>query len=233
MNIKFYKVGGCVRDAIMGVKAKDIDYAVEAPSYEAMRDYIAERGKIYQERPEFFTVRAKLNGEDCDYVLCRKEGFYSDGRRPDVVEMGTIIDDLSRRDFTCNAIAQAEDGTIIDPFDGAIDIANKRLRCVGSPDARFSEDSLRMIRALRFAITKGFEMSPSIHLCLCQKEMVEKLEHCSIHRIRDELLKCFALNTIQTLQLLAYYHHLNAFVFRRNLLYLVPTIRELVAPKRQ
>jgi tRNA nucleotidyltransferase (CCA-adding enzyme) len=97
MTIEYFKVGGFVRDAILGVKSKDIDYAVQAPSYEAMAaDIVARGGKIFYEKPEYLTIRAKMNGEDADFVLCRKEGAYSDARHPDKVEPGTIDDDLAR-----------------------------------------------------------------------------------------------------------------------------------------
>src|SRR5689334_19330699 len=100
-KVKLYKVGGYVRDQVLGLKSKDIDYAVEAESYDAMKNHLIEKGaKIYLEQPQYFTIRGKLNDEDADFVLCRKEGKYSDGRRPDTVEIGTIYDDLARRDFT-------------------------------------------------------------------------------------------------------------------------------------
>lgn len=225
MSIKFYIVGGYVRDQILGVPSKDKDYAVEAPSYEAMRDYIAQHGKIWQERPEYFTIRAKLNGEDCDYVLCRKEGFYSDGRRPDSVQMGTILDDLSRRDFTCNAIAIRDDGSYYDPFDGSNDLQNRILRCVGNPKERFSEDSLRLLRAIRFSITKQMVLDPSIIDCLHDVDIVSKLENVSIERIREELIRCFAYNTQHTLSSLEYYWKVKEAVFGTGDLILTPTIK--------
>ena len=91
MNAKFFQVGGCVRDRLMGVPCHDIDFSVEAESFEAMREAILERGgTIYLDTPEFFTIRAKEPGlGTVDFVLCRKEGAYSDGRHPDKVEMGT------------------------------------------------------------------------------------------------------------------------------------------------
>src|SRR5687768_7510936 len=118
MNIQFFQVGGSVRDELLGKQSKDIDYAVEAPSYGAMREAIVERGgEIFQENEAFLTVRAKVPTLGaCDYVLCRKDGTYDkDGRRPDFVEVGSLADDLARRDFTVNAMAKAEDGTLVDP----------------------------------------------------------------------------------------------------------------------
>lgn len=131
-SIKFYQVGGSVRDSFIGLKSKDIDYAVEAPSFDAMREAIKERGgEIFLETPQFLTIRANVPGMGaCDYVLCRKDGEYVDGRRPETVTAGTILDDLARRDFTMNAIAIAEDGTILDPFDGRKDISQDRKSVV-------------------------------------------------------------------------------------------------------
>ena len=106
-NIRFFYVGGCVRDSLLGQKAKDIDIVCLAPSYRDMRDYLLNCGcQIFVEKPEFFTIRAKHPTLGyADFSLCRKDGFYSDGRRPDNVEIGTLFDDLSRRDATINAIA--------------------------------------------------------------------------------------------------------------------------------
>lgn len=125
MNVKFYQVGGSVRDKIMGIKPHDIDFAIGAESFGAMREAILARGgKIFLEMEKFFTIRANLPElGSADFVLTRKDGSYSDGRRPDGVTVGTILDDLARRDFTMNAIAiNVETGDILDPFDGTGDI---------------------------------------------------------------------------------------------------------------
>lgn len=203
MTIKTYQVGGCVRDALLGVQSKDIDYAVEAPSYEAMVSWIKERGKIFLEKPEFLTVRAHLaGGQPADYVLCRKDGTYSDGRRPDVVEPGTLLDDLKRRDFTINAIAfDEETGQYIDPHDGQADLKLRVLSCVGRAKDRFTEDALRMLRAIRFTITKGLIMSSDVLSCFDDKELLSLLrDKISADRKRDELEKCFRFSTVRTLE---------------------------------
>lgn len=188
--IKIYKVGGCVRDEILGKKTKDIDYAVEAPSFEAMIEHIKSMGAtIWKEFPEFFTARGKLNGTDVDFVLCRKDGAYRDNRRPDEVTIGNLHDDLARRDFTMNAIAiDLETGKYIDPFDGAIHLSAKLIEVVGSVD-RLREDPLRIMRALRFSSTHGFVMSERVREFISDE--FKLLENISRERVKEEMNKMF------------------------------------------
>ncbi len=197
--ITLYKVGGAVRDKFMELKSKDIDYAVEANSYQDMVDWIRQHGQIYLEKPEYFTVRARLNGVDADFVLCRKEGDYSDGRRPESVEVGTIYDDLARRDFTVNAMAETVNGELLDPYNGLADIKVKKLRCVGITQDRFEEDGLRMLRAIRFSITKNLVMSHNIRACLRNSAFIkENMGGVSSDRIREEINRCFAFDMHKT-----------------------------------
>ncbi len=218
-DVKLYMVGGAVRDKFLGVQSKDIDFAVEAPSYEVMRNHILKNGTIYLEKPEYFTIRGKLNGTDADFVLCRKEHGYSDGRRPDSVTVGDIYDDLSRRDFTMNAIAIDEDGNTIDPYNGYADLQNELIRCVGNPEDRFNEDSLRLLRAIRFAITKGFDLHNSIVHCLHNGNIVDKLRNVSAERIREEMNKCFKADTPRTLRML------NEFTYVQEVIFCTPGIK--------
>ncbi len=227
-NIKIYRVGGHVRDEILGVRSKDIDYAVEAPSYDAMVEWIRTKGKIYLESPQFWTVRAHLEGKlPADFVLCRKDGQYSDGRRPDSVSVGTLYDDLSRRDFTMNAIAVDEaSGEYIDPFNGIDDLELELIRCVGKAFDRFFEDSLRLLRAIRFKITKGFKLDREIVECLCNPELADRLANVSDERKREELQKCFAKDTVATLDVLSRYDLITKAVFGSKKLWLMPTMRD-------
>jgi tRNA nucleotidyltransferase (CCA-adding enzyme) len=229
MNVKFYQVGGCVRDRMLGIPSKDIDYSVEAPSYEAMREAIVARcgseSAIKVEKPEFVTIRAvdpKLGG--VDFVLCRKEGAYSDGRRPDSVEIGELEDDLARRDFTVNAMAIDDDNNLIDLFGGRVALWQRRLTCVGGVE-RLAEDSLRMIRAIRFSITKDFWLDDDIEEFLHAPSNARLLENISIERIREELLKCFKHNTYQTLHALNRYHWIEKVIFVHMGLKLEPTLK--------
>ena len=210
--IKLYKVGGCVRDEILGKKTKDIDYAVEAPSFEAMIAHVKSMGAtIWKEFPEFFTARGKLNGVDVDFVLCRKDGAYRDNRRPDEVTIGTLHDDLARRDFTMNAIAiDLETGKYIDPFDGAIHLSAKLIEVVGSVD-RLREDPLRIMRALRFSSTHGFMMSERV------KEFIFENFHLlgtiSRERIQDEMNKMFNHNIESAFAFMVEWNFVFEFVF--------------------
>jgi len=225
---KFYLVGGYVRDKLLGVESNDKDYSVEAESYDVMRQAILDRGgEIFLENPEYFTIRANVpNMGACDYVLCRKDGAYTDGRRPDEVEHGTLHDDLARRDFTVNAMAFDEYANLIDPFDGKKDLENKVLRTVGDAEDRFSEDALRMLRAIRFSITKGLKMDRKILCCLMDPYFVNMLKCVSVERVRDELFKCFKYDTITTMQMLTKYHEVGEAVFENTGLWLKPTLEK-------
>lgn len=219
--MEFYEVGGCVRDELLGVKSKDIDYTVVLDKDETTDDpfdymvrELKRRGfKVFLESPEFLTARAQFPqsknpgailhgppGLTADFVLARKESDYTDGRRPDVVEPGTLFDDLARRDFTMNAIAKATDGSLIDPFGGQSDIQNKIIRCVGDPHERFKEDPLRIVRAMRFFVTKGFNIETETANAMVG--LTYKIAGVSAERVREELSKMFTVNPMMTIDVL-------------------------------
>lgn len=226
MKAKFFQVGGSVRDELLGKKSKDIDYTVVALSYDAMKSAILERGgEIFLETPQFLTIRAKVPVLGaCDYVLARRDGSYSvDGRRPDFVEPGDLEDDLARRDFTVNALAKDEDGTLIDLHGGREDLACNLLRCVGNTQKRMTEDSLRMLRAIRFALTKGFALAPELESFLLAGDSADLLGNISIERIREELQRCFQFDTLETLRTLEKFWRIRNHIFSRNLR-LTPTV---------
>lgn len=226
MSVKFYQVGGCIRDEIMGLKSKDIDFSVEAESYEAMRQGILDLGcRIFVENPEYLTIRAKHpNLGGVDYVLCRKDGEYSDGRRPDEVIPGSLHDDLARRDFTMNAIAKTEEGVYIDPFCGIEDINNGIIRCVGKASDRFNEDALRMLRAIRFAVTKSMKIDVQIAIFLTSSSFVDKLDFVSVERIYDEMTKMFEYNTLDALKILDEFPLIREKVFSK--MKLLPSLKK-------
>lgn len=215
MTYKLYEVGGCVRDEIMGVPTKDVDYTVEAPSFDKMRNWLVGQDfEIFVESPKYLTIRARfpkgvtefagrdITGLTADFVLARKEGQYTDGRRPDFVEPGTIYDDLARRDFTMNAIAKDAAGNFIDPYHGRFDIGTGVLRCVGSPKDRFTEDALRSLRAIRFMVTKGVVPNAPVWDALTSEWLPPLLVSVSQERKREELTKAFKHDTKLSLSIL-------------------------------
>lgn len=224
-----YEVGGCVRDEILGVKSKDIDFTVVIEEGDRVLDdpfifmsqaLIKEGFKVFVESPEFLTVRAKFprghanENLTADFVLARKEGEYTDGRRPDKVEVGTLEDDLARRDFTMNAIAKAEDGTLIDPFNGREDIDAGIIRAVGDPVERLAEDSLRALRALRFAVTKEFAIDSKLADAMESREVwYNIIKKISDERIQVELSKMFRFDTEQSLIMFSEFPSLRNAVF--------------------
>lgn len=237
--MEFFEVGGCVRDEIMGLTSKDIDFTVVIEPGEIVPgtdpfDFMATRlsttgFKIWLESPEFLTVRAmfpkghKHERLTADFVLARKESDYTDGRRPDRVEPGTLMDDLARRDFTMNAIAKAEDGTLIDPFDGQKDIEARMIRCVGDAEERFTEDALRILRALRFQITKGFSLAWSVEMAI--ESCAHLLSNVSKERQREEVEKMMRHDTLRSLALFSNFPMVAREVFTDGLR-LSATMRE-------
>ena len=244
--MELYEVGGCVRDEILGIKSKDIDFSVVLDQasfltsgeegFQAMSENLTMRGfKIFLETPEYFTIRArfpdtgweKYKGLTADFVMARSEGEYTDGRRPDEVYIGTLRDDLQRRDFRMNAIAKdIKTGKLIDPFDGQKDIEDKVIRAVGDPLDRFREDALRAIRALRFSVTKGFDIWGDVEIAMQHPEVLNALAtNISPERIREELEKMFKHDTLRTLGMLEYFPALTDVMFSGPIS-LMPTMKQ-------
>ncbi len=215
-----YEVGGCVRDGILGLKSKDIDY-VAVPSdgllidvssahdmFDILGTHLKEGGfELFLVTPDCFTIRAKFPKEHkyqgvADFVMARKEvGYVPDTRQPIIVP-GTLYDDLERRDFTLNALAKDENGEIIDYFEGMWALENKILLTPLDPKITMMDDPLRLLRAFRFSITKGFTISPRIWETCLMDGIVEKLDKVvSQERIRDEVFKMMKHDTLKTLEL--------------------------------
>lgn len=195
-----YLVGGCVRDLIGDKKPKDWDVTTNARP----EDIIKLFPKTFYEN-EYGTVGV-VNEDEPDETLkvvevtpYRIEGVYSDKRRPDSVTFAkTIEEDLSRRDFTVNAIAyrvpQGHDkGQIVDPYKGQQDIKDKIVRAVGNPDERFSEDAFRLLRAVRLATELGFTIDADTEKTL--RNNANLLEEISAERIRDEFTRIIMADT--------------------------------------
>lgn len=152
-----YCVGGCVRDLLLGRDAKDYDLATDGRPAEIARlfDRVLETGIRHG------TVTVLQNGMAIEVTRYRSDGVYLDHRRPEQVAfVDHIEEDLSRRDFTINAMAYHPEKGLLDPFGGQADLAAGVIRSVGEPARRFDEDALRILRAFRFASTLGFMVEP-------------------------------------------------------------------------
>lgn len=210
---KEYIVGGSVRDELLGVKSKDIDYTFVfdnvdefnsvQDAFEEMYKIISQKGKIFLSTPSCFTIRYKdnISNEIKDVVLARKELGYIKGTRQPKVVLGTLRDDLLRRDFTVNALAKDMDGNIVDLFGGQQDLQNKILRTPTDTAVSFNDDPLRILRGIRFGITKDLEFSDEIWRCIDAFD-AKKMSVVSTERIREELLKCFKHDTLKTFEYL-------------------------------
>ena len=181
-----HAVGGCVRDALLGREPHDWDFTTPAlpeEIVEAFSDHtVIEVGKRYG------TVAVIIDGEQYEITTYRVDGMYSDSRHPDEVSFSSSLeDDLSRRDFTVNAMAYNDSDGLVDLFDGRRDLEYGVIRCVGVPSERFCEDALRILRALRFASTLGFSIEPNTSNAILSGRKL--LGEISRERIRDELLK--------------------------------------------
>ncbi len=214
MTIRLFEVGGSIRDELMGISdPPDRDFCAESPEgWEALLAWCHENMKrVFLVTPEFFTVRGMMpNGTSIDVVMCRKDGASSDGRHPDSVEPGTLLDDLERRDFTVNAMAREVDpatlepiGDIIDPFCGRDHLTAGVLRCVGTTSLRLEEDGLRILRAARFIVTKDLEPCHELEVSLGLHSWWDFVsETVSRERIREELSKMFKFSTGKSMRFL-------------------------------
>ena len=181
-----YLIGGSVRDFLMGIKPGDTDVATSATP-DKVREVFSEY-KVVETGIKHGTVTVVIDKKPVEITTFRSDGDYSDNRHPDsVVFSGSLEEDVKRRDFTINSVAVSADGAIIDFEGGAEDIDKKRIACIGDPDRRFSEDALRILRALRFSSVLDFsidkETSDSIHR---NKDL---LKNVSAERISAELKK--------------------------------------------
>jgi tRNA nucleotidyltransferase/poly(A) polymerase len=214
---QIFKVGGCIRDSILGIDSKDIDFTFVLDNldrtveegFDIMTQWLEHKEfTIFLSTPEMFTIRAKFPKGDlneglvADFVLARKEVGYKEGTRQPILELGTLEDDLVRRDFTLNALAIAQDGTLIDLFGGQEDLKRGLLRTPLDAHITMMDDPLRFLRALRFSITKGFDIHFDIIAAMTQPEILEKLEKVvSAERIREEVFKMMKADTVKTLEL--------------------------------
>lgn len=183
---KSYIVGGSVRDLILGKTPHDYDITTSAVPDEIQR--IFNDFKTLLIGKQFGTVVVVQGENNAEVTTFRFEGKYLDGRRPsEVFFSNDIYEDLSRRDFTINAIAYNKKEGTIDPFNGQKDIEDRIIRCVGDPLERFREDHLRILRAVRFSTQLGFEIHEDTYNAC--KDLSSSLNGISAERIREELFK--------------------------------------------
>lgn len=187
-GFKAYAVGGCVRDYLLGKHAGDIDIATSALPFQVQEILAKQCIKVIETGIKHGTVTAVINEEMYEITTFRKDGEYKDNRRPESVDFVTDIkEDLSRRDFTVNAMAYSLNDGIIDLFGGKKDLSNRIIRAVGNADLRFKEDALRIMRALRFASVLGFSIEESTKKAIFDN--MNLLHHIACERIFAELMK--------------------------------------------
>jgi tRNA nucleotidyltransferase (CCA-adding enzyme) len=182
-----YLVGGCVRDLYLEIEPKDFDFTTPLTPDE-IEAAIKVAGKhAYTVGKKFGTVGFTVEGQMIEVTTFRAEKYEANNRKPSVEYVQDICQDLSRRDFTINAIALKEDKTVIDPYMGIQDIFGKRIMCVGNPTLRFKDDPLRMLRAIRFACQLNFNIDEATYKSI--KKNNYRILHISKERWCMELDK--------------------------------------------
>ena len=179
-----YAVGGCIRDSILGRVPDDWDITTSATPLEVKQLF----RRTIDTGIQHGTVTVMLDKEGFEVTTYRIDGKYEDGRHPEEVTFTpNLEEDLKRRDFTINAMAYNEQDGLVDLFGGIRDIQAKIIRCVGDPIARFNEDALRIMRAIRFAAQLGYEIDSETRQAI--KELAPNLKKISAERIQVELTK--------------------------------------------
>ena len=217
---KIFKVGGCVRDKLLGVKCDDIDFTFVCDNsttvdegWDEMVGWLKDnKFEVFLEVPECFTIRArfpkehKFEGLVADFVMARKEVGYIGGTRRPILELGTLEDDLIRRDFTINAMAEDDEGNLIDLFGGMKHLEKRLLVSPQDPNLMLMDDPLRVLRALRFALTKDLKIGHKLSKAMTNPAVLVKMkEVVSQERIQSELNKMLAFDSKKTMQLLVAY----------------------------
>ncbi|MEV5599978.1 CCA tRNA nucleotidyltransferase [Streptomyces sp. NPDC052299] len=181
-------VGGSVRDALLGRLGNDLDFTTDAHPEDVLKIVRPWADSVWEVGIAFGTVGAQKHGYQIEITTYRSEAYDRTSRKPEVSYGDSIEDDLVRRDFTVNAMAVAlPEKVFIDPHDGRKDLAERVLRTPGTPEASFSDDPLRMLRAARFAAQLDFEVAPEVVSAMT--EMAGRIEIVSAERVREELNK--------------------------------------------
>lgn len=183
-----FLVGGAIRNQLLKIPVKDWDLTTNALPDEIIETFNKAGYSIIPTGLKHGTVTICNKGLDIEITTYRIDGEYIDGRRPDKVKFtNSLKTDLSRRDFTINALAYNKKTGIIDYFQGMEDIKKKKLRCIGRAEERFSEDALRMLRAIRFANVLNFSLDFDIKITI--KMLKQNIQKISVERIRQEFDK--------------------------------------------
>ncbi|KRA39523.1 MULTISPECIES: CCA tRNA nucleotidyltransferase [unclassified Nocardioides] len=181
-------VGGPVRDAMLGRRSNDLDFATSARPEQTEKLLRAWGDAWWDMGRDFGTIGCRKGDWVVEVTTYRSEEYDADSRKPEVQYGDTLAGDLGRRDFSVNAMAVRVPGRVIeDPFGGVLDLAHQVLRTPGTPEQSFSDDPLRMMRAARFASQLGFTVDPDVVRAMT--EMAERIEIVSAERVRDELVK--------------------------------------------
>lgn len=179
-----YAVGGCVRDSFLGRVPGDWDITTSAAPEETKSLF----ARTFDTGIEHGTITVLLNGEGFEVTTYRIDGKYEDNRHPSKVQFTrSLSEDLLRRDFTINAMAYNEQDGLVDLFHGMEDLKKGVIRCVGNAEARFSEDALRILRAIRFSAQLGFEIEKETRQAI--RKLAPNLSYISAERIQTELVK--------------------------------------------
>ena len=179
-----YAVGGCVRDSILNRKPEDWDITTSAKPEQVKRIF----RRTVDTGIEHGTVTVLIGKDGFEVTTYRVDGLYEDGRHPkEVTFTSRLEEDLKRRDFTINAMAYNDDERLVDAFGGMRDLNYHLIRCVGDPKERFSEDALRILRAVRFSAQLAFPIEPETAEAI--KSLAPNLEKISAERIQVELVK--------------------------------------------
>lgn len=188
-----FAVGGCIRDSILEKTVNDWDFTTSATPDEILKSFdsytTVDIGKKYG------TICVVVNGKNYEITTYRTEDNYSDSRHPDSVSFSkNLLDDLSRRDFTVNAMAYNDSIGLVDEYGGIDDLKLGVIRCIGDPDVRFSEDALRILRALRFASVYGFSIESNTSQSILRNR--NNLSLIAPERINKEFSKLLCGNTV-------------------------------------
>ena len=235
--INIYEVGGSVRDKLLGLESKDKDFVVVFDdisigidkAWDNLIYYLKNQGyEIFLETKSCYTIRAKFpehhqhKGLVADFVIARNDLSYGKDNRQPEIKLGTIKEDLLRRDFIVNTLYINEDNQIVDlTGKGISDIENKILRTPLEVNKTLLDDPLRIFRAIRFAVTKDFILNFDLVDAILHNDF--NFNVVSTERVREELYKCFKHDTLKTLLYLEAFPKVKEYAFDNQKLWLKPT----------